>query len=126
MKKETAAAILLAALLLAALANIHFICKLTGELTELSELAGDAAAREDWESANRYAQKAVALWSDKDGYTHVVLRHGEIDAVSDALYDMLSEISARSSGAAEAAAQRAVYHLDSLSGMERIRLGSLF
>lgn len=120
------AAGLLAAMLIAAFVNIHCICRLTGEVADLSALAEEAAVREDWESAARYAKRAIDRWSEADSYTHIVLRHGEIDAVSDALYDLLAETYAESSGSAEAAAQRAAYHLNSISGMERIRFGSLF
>jgi len=125
-KKELLAAGLLAAMLIAAFVNIHYICRLTGEVADLSALAEDAAVCGDWEGAARYAQRAIDRWSAADSYTHIVLRHGEIDAVSDALYDLLAETCAESSGSAEAAAQRAAYHLNSIAGMERIRFGSLF
>ena len=127
MKKEISALLVLAALLAAALLNIHCICGLTDELTALSEASAHAAQMENWAEAEQYAEKAVRQWEASEGYTHIVLRHAEIDAVSDSLYEMMERMAAgENADEAVAASQMAIYHLKSISGMERIRLGSIF
>lgn len=126
MKKEVFALALLGVLVAVSLLNIGGIVRLTDELTESVELAAAAARDENWEGAEKQAEKAIASWKTKDSYTHIVLRHSEIDTLSDALYDFLNDIMDKNLGAAEASSQKVIYHLESISQMERLRLGSIF
>ena len=126
MKKEVFAIALLGALIAVSVLNIGGIVRLTDELTETVELASAAAENENWDSAEIQAEKAIASWKAKDSYTHIVLRHSEIDTLSDALYDFLNDIMDKNVGAAEASSQKVIYHLESISQMERLRLGSIF
>ena len=126
MKKELFALTLLGALIAVSLLNIGGIVKLTDELTRTVKLSSAAARSENWDSAEKQAEKAIASWKANDSYTHIVLRHSEIDALSDALYDFLYDIMDKNMGAAEASSQKVIYHLESISRMERLRLGSIF
>ena len=125
MKKEIYAVILLVVMFAGAIINNRYISVMTGEIETLSEQAGAAAASEDWEKAAKYAETAVKEWARMDKYTHIVLRHSEIDTVSDALYELLKEANSENGGGAEGAAQQAAYHLRSISEMERLKLGSI-
>lgn len=126
MVKEVLAALLLIALLVAAVFNIGIVGKLTDDITDTVEQAVYAAESGDWDRAIENAEKAVSLWKSKDSYTHIVLRHSQIDTVSEALYDFLLEAYDQNSERLSAAAEAAMYHLDSVAQMERVRLGSVF
>ena len=126
MIKEVMAALLLIALLVAAVLNISGVSKLTDDITKTVETAVSAAKRGDWDDAIESAEKAVSLWKNNDNYTHIVLRHSQIDTVSEALYDFLLEAYDKNAERLSAAAEAAIYHLDSVAQMERVRLGSVF
>ena len=90
--KEIAAAVLLSVMILAAAVNVACINRLCSEISELVSKAADAARMNDWDSAERFSDSAMTLWERKDRYTHVVLRHSEIDILSDALFDYYAAI----------------------------------
>ncbi|UOO38658.1 DUF4363 family protein [Oscillospiraceae bacterium CM] len=126
MKKELFIGVFFTLIIAAAIVNIYFLNKLTDHVTQLVDEAGAYAAAEKWDAAGRKAEEASALWEGSDGYTHLVLRHPEIDAATDALYDLLEKIYARESGGAEGAAKAARARLHSISAIEQIKIGSIF
>ena len=58
-------------------------------------------------------------------YAHIVLRQGEIDAVSDAFFELLKDLRA-GEGEADTAYLSLLYHLDSIGRMDHLRLSSVF
>lgn len=126
MKKEIFSVCLLLIMLTAAFMNIHYLNKLTDEISQLVSESKDAAASGEWEKAVSTAEYAEKLWDEKTGYTHVVLRHSEIDTVSDVLYDFISHIYEQDNDASHIAADKVIYHLDSIYRMEQVRFGSIF
>lgn len=126
MKKEIMAVLMLAVMLVTSLINIRSIEKLTNEISDIVSQSAEAAKKEDWLNAEVNIRRAETMWNEKDGYTHIVLRHTEIDTVSDALYDLIKAIYENSSETAAAEAEKVLYHLDSISRMEQLRLGSIF
>lgn len=126
MKKEIIIACFLVLLLSLAVVNIHFMNKLTGNVTALIEEAQGYARAEDWTRAEKKAEEAAFLWTNSDTYTHLVLRHPEVEAATDAIYGFLQEIYAKEPGAAEGAAKAASARLNSISSIEQIKFGSIF
>ena len=126
MLKEIITVCLLVLMLTAALLNIHYLNVLTEDITVLISESKNAAVAGDWGKAATTVKHAEMLWDDKTGYTHVILRHSEIDTVSDALYDFISCINERDVKASGAAADKVIYHLDSIYKMEQVRFGSIF
>ena len=118
MKKEIFSISLLAVMLITAFINIWCINKLTDEMTVLITESADAAKAENWTRAEECAELAEKTWYEKDGYTHIVLRHSEIDTVSDALYEFLSYIYERDALGTASGAKKVIYHLDSIYKME--------
>ena len=69
-------------------------------------------------------ETAMERWRGAEGYTHIFIRHSEIDAVWDAFF----ELNAALRGAQEADESLyldLLYHLDSLARMEELLLGSI-
>ena len=126
MKKEIIITCVLVLLFTAAVINIHFINKLTDNVTDLIDESVKYAAEEDWAKAEKKAEEAADLWTNSDTFTHIVLRHPEIEAATDAIYGFVEEIYAKESGAAEGAAKAVTARLKSISSIEQIKLGSIF
>lgn len=126
MKKEFIIGCFLALLLAASLVNIHYLNKLTDKVTGLIEDSEKSAEEMAWEKAEEKAEAAAKLWSDSEPYTHLVLRHPEVESATDAIYGYVAQVYARDDGAAKGAAQAAISRMKSISSIEQIKLGSIF
>lgn len=126
MKKELFAVVLLAAILALSLWNTHEIKNICGELTSLVESSGHAAESGDWEASRECAEKAIGLWKSREGYTHIVLRHSDIETLSDDFFELMEHISARDSGTVQSAVRLVTEHLRGITDMESLKLGSIF
>jgi TRAP-type C4-dicarboxylate transport system substrate-binding protein len=126
MKKEIFIGCFLALMLAAAIVNIHFLNKLTDDVTQHIEDARDFAARGDWDKAGKKAEEAAQMWSESDTYTHLVLRHPEVESATDAIYAFMQEVYAKEEGAAKGAAEAAISRMKSISSIEQIKFGSIF
>lgn len=126
MKKEIFVGLFLALLLTAAFINIHYLNKLTESIETRINAAVSDAEEENWRDAEKKAEEAVGMWTGSDTYTHIVLRHSEIEAATDALYALMVQIYARDAGAAKGAGQSAIARLMSITEIEKVRFGSIF
>jgi TRAP-type C4-dicarboxylate transport system substrate-binding protein len=126
MKKEIITAAFLVLLLTAAIVNIHFITRLTDSVTALIDEAASYAEKNDWEAAQKKGREASELWKKSDPYTHLVLRHSEIEATTDAIFDFMKDVYTQEAGAVKGSAEAAKSRLDSISSIEKIRFGSGF
>lgn len=126
MKKEIIAGVFLLVILVACLINIYFISELTDEMIQLIEDAEKLASAESWETAAARIETALKLWTDKDGYTAVVLSHDDIDEATEALYELLSKINAQSIDDITGAAQIAITCFEHIATDEQISFSSVF
>lgn len=126
MKKEIFAAGLLIAMFAGALYNIHFLRGFIGELTDTLYESRAACESGDFDGAEEHLRAAIDTWNSKEGYTHIFIRHAEIDSTSDAFYELLSDVSSKDASSAVGAYEKVLSHLLSIYTMERITLGSIF
>lgn len=126
MKRELVASALLLLLALGSWWNIRRVDSLTYELESRLEESENAAAQQRFDDAASYAEGALALWLESDGYTHIFIRHSEIDGASDAFYELTELIYQRDGDGLPSAYAKLKYHLDSIASMEHISLGSVF
>jgi hypothetical protein len=126
MKKEILAAALLVLIFAGSLVNLYYLNRLTEELTEQVNQAKTCVESGDWEKAAEFAESATELWANSDSYTHIVLRHSEINSASDAFYELLGGIYAENYGDSIGAARMLLDHIESITKMEEIRFGSIF
>ncbi len=125
MKRGLIAAGLLILLFALLLANIRRLDALLGAV-EAGVCRSSAALRAgDVQLAASEAEAAMRLWQSKADYAHIVLRQDEIDAVSDAFFELLKGIRAGDSEA-DTAYLSLLYHLDSIGRMDQLRLSSVF
>jgi len=126
MKKEIIALIVLVLVFSASLLNIHFLTRLTGEITTLIEEVNEFIREEDWVSARSRAEKASEKWEKSHPYTHMVLRQTELESVTNILDNLIKEIYAEESGAAKGMARAAIARMRSVASIERITFGNIF
>ena len=126
MKKEVFAGLCLIFMFTGALVNIHFLTRLTDKIIAMVNEAEQLVGEGNWDEAAQAAEKAIEKWGESDKYTHLVLHHVEIDSVTDILYGLLKEIYSRNPEAVSGAVKLAETHLNGISHMEHIKLGSIF
>ena len=124
MKRELLAAALLILLLALLLGNIQAIDELIGAVEEHICRSSAALARGDRQLAVSEVETAMQLWQSAEGYTHIFIRHSEIDAVWDAFFELNAAL--RGPDDADASLYLdLLYHLDSLARMDELHLGSI-
>ena len=126
MKKELIAALLLILLFSGTLVNIGVNDKMMQRLNYEVKDAYDSAASGDWDTAQQRLDTAISDWLSMDGYTHIFIRHSEIDATTEAFYSMMSDLCAEDSGSLEGSYGMLHAQLLSLIGMEHVSIGSIF
>ena len=124
MSRELAAGALLLLLVAGAWWNIHAVDSLTGEI--MRDLDASQAAEEQGRHLDAQAalDKALNRWLETDSYTHIFIRHAEIDSTADAFYELQAQLLS-GEGDSSAAFDKLRYHLDSIQRMEHPRLGSI-
>ena len=71
-------------------------------------------------------EAALRIWLAARDYTQIVLRHAELDTTSDAFYETLQALKGGEYRAVPAAYEQLYYHLNCITDMEHVRLGSIF
>lgn len=126
MKKTVFALSLLILLALLSLWNLRHLRTLTGELCRSVEEAQHYAQEEEFDRAEVALDRALSRWLRSDGYTHIFIRHSEIDAATDIFYDLREALLNEDREGAETEAEKLLYHLKSIYTMERISVKSVF
>jgi len=126
MKKTVLALSLLLGMALLSLWNLQHLERLTEELCSGTVSVRQLCREGNFSAAEAVLDDTLDRWLGSDGYTHIFIRHSEIDAASDIFYDLRGDILAGDSEAAEAEAEKLLYHLQSIYSMERISLKSIF
>ncbi len=126
MRKEIVAFTLLLLILAGNLWNQRRLNDLTAGLLSLAESAYSAAQTQDWSEASRAAEAAERRWLEEDRYTHIFIRHTDIDALTEAFCDFRGAVAGQENGELLAAYLRLKALLTSLRGMEKLSIGSVF
>ena len=126
MKKTVFAIALLLGLAALSFWNLHHLHELTGGLCREVETVRRLAREGEAEAAAKALDAALTRWLAADGYTHIFIRHSEIDAASDIFYDLRGDLAAGDLESADAGAEKLLYHLQSIDSMERPDFKSVF
>ena len=124
MKLELAAGALLLLLMAGAWWNIRAVDTLTGDILAGLDISQAAEEQGDHLTAQAALAKALNRWLEADSYTHIFIRHAEIDSTADAFYELQAQLLA-GEGDSSAAFDKLRYHLDSIQRMEHPSLGSI-
>ncbi len=125
MKKECFAAALLLLLFAAALINIACLDRLIGRIEADVERAEALAEAGDFSAAEAALDTAIEHWIAANAYTHIFIRHPEIDSTSDAFFELKELLAEENAEGFPSAFDKLAYHLNSIDEMEHIRLGSV-
>ena len=126
MKKEIAAAVILALLFIGVLVNINVASNIILSLEDDVAAAYESAQNGDFDRAKPLLDAAVEHWMSLDGYTHIFIRHSEINSTTEAFFQLKSDIYAEDMGAVEGSYGLLIATLDSLMTMEQLSFGSIF
>ena len=126
MKKALLGAAILVLLLALSIVNIRFLDGFTGDLISQLDIAEEQSLKNDFASSARTLEEAISKWNSYEWYTHIFIRHSEIDSTSDAFYELMSEILDENAQSAQGAFRKLRSRLESIAGMEHITPGSIF
>ena len=126
MKREIFAALLLLAMCTVLFLNINYMNKLSSEIIALTEAAAEASYSGSWEDAAKNAEAAIGIWEDNKLYTHTVLFHNEVDEVSRAMYELLSEIYSQNTGRVKGSAMLLIALMQSTYEKEAVTFENIF
>lgn len=126
MKKEILAGAIFLVVILCVFLNIFFINKMMDELFELIDSSEASAMSEDWISAESSAEKAAEIWKKNEKYTHIVLRHSEVNETSEAFFNFLESIYTKDPGSVKGNTRLLKSRLQEIIDIESITVGSVF
>ena len=124
MKKEIFALSLLALLFAASLFNIRYFDRLCLDIAAEVRASSEALQTEGRAAAQEHLDQALHTWLEAENYTHIFIRHPEIDSTADAFYE-LGQALDENSESCRAAYDKLLYHLESIRTMEHLRFGSI-
>ena len=125
MKKEIFALSLLLLLFAASLFNIRYFDRLCLDIAGEVNASEEALETGDTRAAQKHLENALHTWLDADSYTHIFIRHPEIDSTADAFYELGQELESADGESCRAAYDKLLYHLESIRTMEHLRFGSI-
>ena len=126
MKKELIAAVLLAVIFAGVMLNIRASERIVSSLMSEVDAAYAQLKSGNSESAAETLDKAIEQWLTLDGYTHIFIRHSEINSTTEAFFQFRSDIGSGDADAAEGSYGLLSETLRSIMTMEQISLGSIF
>ena len=109
MRNAYVALALLVLIFIGTLINIHYLDGFVDELESYVIESGEHADAGDYQAAERSLRQAIDLWNGSDGYTHVFIRHSEINSTSDAFYELLGDILDENADSAAAGREKLLY-----------------
>ncbi len=126
MKKEALALLLLGAIGILSVWNCRHLDRLMAPLLALTEEAYlEAQAGNNAEAADA-ARRAEEIWLNDGSYTHIFLRHPEVDGITDAFCSFRGAIAGGDPGEVFSAYLSLQTRLRGIREMEQLRLGSVF
>lgn len=125
MKREATMMALILALVLISVWNIRQAQELRTQIITQLELSRANAEQGNWETADIYAQQGIELWLRSEPYTHIFIRHAEIDSCTDVFYSLISSLQKREADGINAEYDLLEYHLNSIADMEIPTPGSI-
>lgn len=126
MKKEIISALLLLLIFLGVLVNIRINERIVSSLINEVDMSYENLKNGNEDKAMQQLDTAIEHWLNLDGYTHIFIRHSEINSTTDAFYGFRSDVGSGDADAANGSYGLLKETLLSLMTMEQISLGSVF
>lgn len=126
MKKEICAIMVLLLLIAGAIGNIIHLKQITEQISSNLNYALLYCSLEDYEAVYTETVKAQKSWTDAEKYTHVFIRHSEIDKINEIFYDILSAAQNKEKYETDFLLQKLQHFSNYLVKMETASVGSIF
>lgn len=126
MKKEIISALLLLLIFSGVLVNIRINERIVSSLINEVDMSYENLKNGNEDKAMQQLDTAIEHWLNLDGYTHIFIRHSEINSTTDAFYGFRSDVGSGDADSAEGSYGLLKETLLSLMTMEQISLGSVF
>lgn len=126
MKKEIISALLLLLMFSGVLVNIRINERIVSSLINEVDMSYENLKNGNKDKAMQQLDTAIEHWLNLDGYTHIFIRHSEINSTSGAFYGFRSDVGSGDADAANGSYGLLKETLLSLMTMEQISLGSVF
>lgn len=126
MKKEIISAFLLLLIFSGVLVNIRINERIVSSLINEVDMSYENLKNGNEDKAMQQLDTAIEHWLNLDGYTHIFIRHSEINSTTDAFYGFRSDVGSGDADAANGSYGLLKETLLSLMTMEQISLGSVF
>lgn len=126
MKKEIISALLLLLIFSGVLVNIRINDRIVSSLINEVDMSYENLKNGNEDKAMQQLDTAIEHWLNLDGYTHIFIRHSEINSTTDAFYGFRSDVGSGDADAANGSYGLLKETLLSLMTMEQISLGSVF
>ncbi|WP_297214062.1 DUF4363 family protein [uncultured Flavonifractor sp.] len=126
MKRLWIALALLGAIFAGTLLHIRSLHGFTDRLSTLLGQAEELAEAERWEQAAALTVQARDIWTGRDVYLHVLLRHGDTDSIYTAFRETLALLESREYGEYAAANARLTTQIQLLYEAEQLTLKNIF
>lgn len=126
MKKEIISALLLLLIFSGVLVNIRINERIVSSLINEVDMSYENLKNGNEDKAMQQLDTAIEHWLNLDGYTHIFIRHSEINSTTDAFYGFRSDVGSGDADAANGSYGLLKETLISLMTMEQISLGSVF
>lgn len=125
MSREMLASLLILLLIAGAWWNIGAVDRLSDDMLAALEESRQAAEAGDDSQALEALDTALERWLQADSYTHIFIRHSEIDSTADAFYELRELLLSGDLEGCDAAYGKLRYHIISIQEMEHPGLGSI-
>lgn len=126
MKKEIISALLLLLIFSGVLVNIRINERIVSSLINEVDMSYENLKNGNEDKAMQQLDTAIEHWLNLDGYTHIFIRHSEINSTTDAFYGFRSDVGSGDADAANGSYGLLKEILLSLMTMEQISVGSVF
>lgn len=124
MKREFFAVALLLGLLALSIYNIRYIDNKSQTLENYIEEAETHYLNGDRKSAAEDIETSLDIWLGWDSYSHVMLRHSEVDVITEAYYELLKELEGEDK-VTQSSFGKLKEDIDSIITKERINVRSI-
>lgn len=126
MKKEIISALLLLLMFSGVLVNIRINERIVSSLINEVDMSYENLKNGNKDKAMQQLDTAIEHWLNLDGYTHIFIRHSEINSTTGAFYGFRSDVGSGDADAANGSYGLLKETLLSLMTMEQISVGSVF
>lgn len=125
MKREFVALAVILAILTASIVNGHYVERKTTEFSEDLRVAQQLYDSGAQEKAVSKVADSLDDWLEWKRYAHIMLRHSEVDNVTEAYYDLLSEVENSEEKVPAASFKKVEQLLKNVSTMEQLSIGAI-